>query len=290
MIDYLNHKLYSNYTVKKVVIMQQIKIGEFAKLTGLSRQTLIFYDKQGILSPDYIDSHNNYRYYTREQIEWASAITVLRECGLPLNEIKQLNHQRNPKLMLNMFKQLEGNLHAKINHLKQLSSLLNYRQQVTKEAMRIPHYPFTKIVVEPPVSIVKSPVITKDDDLWTAFQQFIKQCNQEGLPAGIPISMAIAQTDLLPLIFQKSYHSYFFYRSNSNYSAPATIPGGKHLLLYCHASYHNPLPAYQLLHSFLKENSYHLNGDIYQDFLIDEVNSSNRQNYILRLTIPIKSK
>ncbi|WP_418657894.1 MerR family DNA-binding transcriptional regulator, partial [Clostridioides difficile] len=37
--------------------------GEFAKLCGISKQTLIFYDKIGIFPPEYKDK-NNYRYYS----------------------------------------------------------------------------------------------------------------------------------------------------------------------------------------------------------------------------------
>ncbi|MHA8138628.1 MerR family transcriptional regulator [Lactobacillaceae bacterium Scapto_B20] len=41
----------------------QMKISEFAKLTGISRENLIFYDQQGLLKP-ISRGQNGYRYYS----------------------------------------------------------------------------------------------------------------------------------------------------------------------------------------------------------------------------------
>lgn len=40
------------------------KISELAKIANISKQTLIFYHKKGILVPEYIDGVNEYRYYS----------------------------------------------------------------------------------------------------------------------------------------------------------------------------------------------------------------------------------
>ena len=37
-------------------------VGELAKLGGLSKQTLIFYDREGVFRPSYVDPANGYRY------------------------------------------------------------------------------------------------------------------------------------------------------------------------------------------------------------------------------------
>ena len=39
-----------------------LKISEFAVLSGISRQLLIYYDNQGILHPAQVDRANGYRY------------------------------------------------------------------------------------------------------------------------------------------------------------------------------------------------------------------------------------
>ena len=74
-------------------------VGELAKLHNLSKQTLIFYDKIGLFKPKIIDSNNNYRYYTSEQLEVLDSILILREIGIPIKEIKEF-HKKGIELVV----------------------------------------------------------------------------------------------------------------------------------------------------------------------------------------------
>lgn len=42
-------------------------IGEFAKLRGININSLLYYEKIGILKSDYIDPKTKYRYYSSSQ-------------------------------------------------------------------------------------------------------------------------------------------------------------------------------------------------------------------------------
>ena len=42
--------------------------GEVSKITGVSKDTLYFYDKVGLLKPDKIDERNHYRYYSHRNL------------------------------------------------------------------------------------------------------------------------------------------------------------------------------------------------------------------------------
>lgn len=64
-----------------------IKISEMAALHGVSRQTLILYDKNGLLKPVKV-AENGYRYYSVEQIPRLRQICLLKEMGVPLAEIR----------------------------------------------------------------------------------------------------------------------------------------------------------------------------------------------------------
>lgn len=60
--------------------------GEFAKICSVSKQTLIYYDRVGIFSPD-ITGSNGYRYYSYTQIETFTVIAMLRDLGVHIREI-----------------------------------------------------------------------------------------------------------------------------------------------------------------------------------------------------------
>lgn len=68
--------------------MKHYLIGDVAKLLPISKDTLRYYDKLGIVSPKKF-SHNNYRYYTKEDLLALSYVLILRDLELPLEEIKE---------------------------------------------------------------------------------------------------------------------------------------------------------------------------------------------------------
>ena len=63
-------------------------IGEIAKLTNLSIQTLRYYDKIELLKPAFVDETTNYRYYTEAQMYYIDLIKSLKYIGTSLEDIK----------------------------------------------------------------------------------------------------------------------------------------------------------------------------------------------------------
>lgn len=61
-----------------------MKIGEFAKVCGISVSALRYYDEQGVLSPVYIDKFTGYRYYSEGQVDVCKKIGMLKNAGFSL--------------------------------------------------------------------------------------------------------------------------------------------------------------------------------------------------------------
>lgn len=68
--------------------------GELAELFHLPKQTLLYYDKMGILKPEFI-SENNYRHYSLKQYLILEIIINLRKLGIPVAKIKDYLNNRN---------------------------------------------------------------------------------------------------------------------------------------------------------------------------------------------------
>ena len=77
----------------------KISTGTFAKLCGVPKKTLLYYDEIGLFQPDHI-AENGYRYYSYRQFEVLSVILALREIGMPLKEIKEYIDNRTPENMI----------------------------------------------------------------------------------------------------------------------------------------------------------------------------------------------
>ncbi len=65
-----------------------LQTGELARMFSLNKQTLFYYDKEGILQPEYRDAENGYRKYRFDQIYRLALICYLRKTGFSIEQIK----------------------------------------------------------------------------------------------------------------------------------------------------------------------------------------------------------
>lgn len=86
------------------------KIKEFATLCGTSSKTLRFYDKIGLLEAEYTDPETGYRYYNDRQKDKYTVITLFKEIGFTLDEIKNEILVSDQKHILEMLRKKEAEL------------------------------------------------------------------------------------------------------------------------------------------------------------------------------------
>lgn len=67
-----------------------LSIGEFAIVSGISKKTLRYYDEIGLLKPEKIKKNNQYRLYSKKQVEKAKNICRYKKTGISLKAIKQI--------------------------------------------------------------------------------------------------------------------------------------------------------------------------------------------------------
>lgn len=101
---------------------QMYKIGEFAKLTGLSVPTLRYYDQIGLLSPE-VKLTNGYRLYAGRQMFQTQFISNMKSVGLSLEDIRYLVQHPQPEVILPKLVELHHKLEG---DLRQISSLEKY--------------------------------------------------------------------------------------------------------------------------------------------------------------------
>ncbi len=103
-------------------------VNEIAKITGISRRAIRYYDQIGLLKPSKI-SESGYRLYDDKALEILQQILIFRELDVPLKYIKLVldNPNLDRTTLLESHKKL---LVSKRNHLTELISLID---KVTKE-------------------------------------------------------------------------------------------------------------------------------------------------------------
>ena len=68
-----------------------MKINEVEALVGITKKNIRFYEEQGLLKPGR-NSQNGYREYGEPEVELLRQIKLLRKLGVPLEEIRQMQH------------------------------------------------------------------------------------------------------------------------------------------------------------------------------------------------------
>ena len=86
------------------------KISEFSELTGLSEETLRYYEQQQLLAPASVDPGNNHRYYDDGSYFLAILLQKLRSFGCTIQEMKDVRRDES-------FTNLEVLLHQKKERL-----------------------------------------------------------------------------------------------------------------------------------------------------------------------------
>lgn len=111
-------------------------IGEVAKLTNISIQTLRYYDQIDLFKPSYVDKKTNYRYYKDSQLYYLDIIKSLKHIGTSLDEIKAAQ-QFTPAELLRFLEQQESVLENRINHLHEIQQTLFKTKKQMQEQLAI---------------------------------------------------------------------------------------------------------------------------------------------------------
>ncbi|WP_419168265.1 MerR family transcriptional regulator [Halobacteriovorax sp.] len=106
-----------------------LKIGELSKVSGVSIDTIRFYENKGLIIPTN-RSKKGYRYYDSNTSRMLQFIISSKELGFTLNEIKELinikvNKNGKCSLALDRIKEKELDIDKKILELKKIKDALN---------------------------------------------------------------------------------------------------------------------------------------------------------------------
>jgi DNA-binding transcriptional MerR regulator len=109
-------------------------IGRFAAASRLSVRMLRHYDEAGLLRPAWVDPSSGYRYYSHAQAPTAEIIRLLRQLGMPLDEIREILQARDPELVRGQLARHRQRIEAQLTSAQRtLTYLERLIQQVDDE-------------------------------------------------------------------------------------------------------------------------------------------------------------
>ncbi|MBP8252211.1 MAG: MerR family transcriptional regulator [Herpetosiphon sp.] len=111
-----------------------LKIGEFSHISGVSIQTLRYYDTIGLLKPASVDQWTGYRLYTFAQLQRLNRILALKDMGFSLDEIASMLKQIiEPQHLRQLFQQRQRDMHQQISTMLGQLQRLELRLQLIEQ-------------------------------------------------------------------------------------------------------------------------------------------------------------
>ncbi len=270
----------------------QMRISEFAQVTGITRRNLLFYDKIGLLSPAMIDDNNKYRYYTYHQIDTANVITVLREIGMPLKEIKAYLSGRSPETLIGMLRVQKQVVQEKIMSLTQISDMLDTRIDLTEKGIETGVGSDVIVLKECEATpILLGPQLPADSHIltgWYYLIDFYSFCEENKVIRGLPTGSIIDHADLTQGNFVHPSRYYYRPVSGSSYPTNAKKPKGLYVIGQERAEYAKSQHLYSRLYSYIEEANLKICGHAYEEYLLDEISISDPTQYLLQVAIHVQ--
>lgn len=93
-------------------------VTQLARSFGISRSTLLYYEREGLLVPAN-RSDNGYRWYGVTEKKRLNSIVSYRSYGIPVAEIKELLDRKSGKSQAEIMRQHFNNIEREVNALRQ---------------------------------------------------------------------------------------------------------------------------------------------------------------------------
>ncbi len=262
-----------------------LTISEFSKIAEVSRKALIFYDRIGLFSPAYT-GENGYRYYSHEQIYIITVISILKELGTPLNQIKTYMKTPSPEDAIQLLAHQQEILSDKIKELQEIQTMLKAKKEKLEAGIcakvseiKMVRREETPIFVSDPLDYPKSEL---PDELWKAFYM---QCKERSIALGYPEGFLVKKEHVLAGKTTRASHiiCHVGKRTYSN----GFMPEGTYLTAYGQGGFEDTEPVYQRLLQCVKEQGLTIVGNAYEERLIDEIGALDKERQLIQVSIAV---
>lgn len=272
--------------------------GEFAKLCGVNKRTLHYYDEQGIFSPDHVGA-NHYRYYSARQLYPFIMIRLLRQMGLELSEIQDYMHHRSPERLSRLLAEQEDWLDAEIQKLQYMKEIVHNQRQMLAlakdiccDTIRIEPWPEANLICSGPVR----QMMIKEDHagIERALMAHMRYIMEHGLNSGLVFGAMVRRADFL----EGDGHllsRFFTVTTRSVATVPPDVlfvrPAGRYLVTYFRGDYMKTSAAYDRLRNYLQSHpALHAGAYSYEESILEDLSTADPRGYLTRVGIRLQDE
>jgi len=262
-------------------------VKEFAKFSRIPKDTLLYYDRIGLLSPE-ARGDNNYRYYSFRMLTHVNVIRTLQKLGMSLEEIKELKDHRTPELaervLLGQIEKIDGKIEEWIRSRKLLMTYLNNIRDaanIDENALTIQFLPAEAIVLGGLCDY------SRDRNAYDALLSFYQEIEKKypEIDTNFPV-WAIFTKDRVKQLDVSGPDRYYFCNPEGYDRRPAAL----YAIGYTRGDYGQNGGAYKRLLEYIDANGFEVCGNAYEEYPLNEVCITESGNYLIRVLIMVREK
>lgn len=266
--------------------------GELANLCNIPRKTLLYYDKLGLITPEFIDN-NGYRYYKRSQLFLLELIITLRHLNIPLKKIEEYINNKSTANYQEILVEQSRELAHKIADLTLQKEHLD---KYIPELRTIEQVPIGKILVQnlPDQYLYLSKPILDNTDFKTrsAISAILFNDLRNNKSINKHNSGYIMDNAVLNAPESSTEHIRYYFQplSNNNPQIACTLkPAGTYLVFYCSGVYMTHRKTYlRHLSDYCKTHNFTPISCVYVSYLKNYWLTDNTSEYIYKIETRIK--
>ena len=262
--------------------------GEMAQLHGVSKQTLIFYDKAGVFSPALRDESNGYRYYAPEQLEMLDHILMLKESGMSLKEIRDFLALPKPDGALDALRCQRAVLMARQKQLAAASERLD-RKIARLEGLQNCHghgVTFVELPPQPMATLaVPAPGAPMDADL--ALKRLLRQVMDAHMPFDYQMGTRVGLDAMTDDAWTRVCEVFFPLAKPCRAAGCRIRPAGRFARALHTGAYANVGQTYSQMLSAIAAEGLHASDASYETCLLDSMLVRSAAEYLTEVLIPV---
>ncbi|MEY9141498.1 MerR family transcriptional regulator [Mammaliicoccus lentus] len=264
-------------------------IGEMSTLFHTSIQTLRYYDKIGILTPEYIDSNTHYRYYSTNQFERLNTIKYLRALDISLKNISDFFNEKNVDTLLSILEYHHKYVLDRKQELDKIEKKVTNRISQLKSAMSasygeidIKYFPKRYIM-----SLERT--FTSDDNLEVFIRELSRKHRLDDAIFLGKIGLSINKMDLKNSFFERFSSIFLLIENEDNINESCiALPEGLYATIHYLGTHEDSAVYYRKMLAYLNKMNYQLNGDSLEITIIDGGITNNTNKFVTEIQLPLK--
>lgn len=255
--------------------------GQFAKLNGINKRTLHYYDEIGLFSPEF-KKDNGYRYYTCFQIVQLEMIMTLRRIGMSIDEI--VCYQKNPSggSFAELLTEKKQMIDQSVQKLLQIKTFLEQKSEKLALSLSAEYGVIEKITLPERHILLSAPITGAydDNDFAVAADFSLRLKSIFGLYDNFGSRIS---TERISNGDYDSYDRFFAYCGQETGAYDDIRPAGTYLRTFCIGGWDKLKEVYDAVRSFAEDNHLELSGYAYEEGL-NEMSLQGKEDYITMVT------